>query len=106
MGELFAICQNTLAISDVTPLEDFDLDVSDSPFVHGRLGGFVEVDGVGTREGPSVVVNDEMFAGVGDSEGGSCGPAGPVSGGAVDFWTKLQVGTEGVLTSVRDVIGL
>ncbi len=79
--------------------------VSNAPLVHGGLGGLVEVDGIGPSEGPSVVVDDEMFSGVGDSEGGSCGPSGPVSGCAVDFRTELEVGTEGIFPAVGDMVG-
>lgn len=104
MGELFPAFEDAFAVSDIAPLEDFDLDVSDSPLVHGGLGGFVEVDGVRSRESPAVVVDDEMFTGIGDSEGGSGWPAGPVRSGAMHFWTKLQVGAEGIFSSVHDMV--
>ena len=105
VGRFLAGSKDSLTVSNVAPLEDFDLDVSDAPLVHGGLRRLVEVDGVGAGEGPAVVVDDEMFSGVGDSEGGSRGPARPVSGCAMHFWTKLQIGSEGIFPAVGDVIG-
>ncbi len=104
MGELFAVGEDALAVPDIAPLEYLDLDVPDAPLVHRGLGWFIEIDGVGSGEGPSVVIDDKMFTGVGDPECGSGGPARPVSGCTVDFRTELQVRAEGVFASVGDVV--
>ncbi len=104
-AELFAACEDAFAFADIAPLQDLDLDIADAPRVHRGTRRFVEVDGVSSDQGGAVVIDDEVFAGVGDTEPGASGPAGPVCGSAVEARAVLEGGSEGVLAAVDDVIG-
>ena len=88
------------------PFNDFDFHYAASPFAHERFAGLVDINGGGADQGAAVVV---YHIGVGlalDFEFGAQRVDGPVCSGAAHAFSVLQVGADGVLGSVADVVAL
>jgi len=103
VGVFFAGSQDGETAGGIAPFDDFDGDMTHAPLVHGGAGWFVEINRVGARERPAVIVHLEVFAGFLNAEDRACRPARPVGGGAADL-TAAERGAHCGGTSVFDVI--
>ena len=89
----------------IAPLEILDGHPAHAPGVHGGPAGFIQVDCVGARQSPAVVVHLIYLARFLDSENRARRPARPVRGGTADLGV-LQGAAQRVAAAVFEMVGL
>src|SRR5947209_18312804 len=88
-----------------TPLQNVDVDIANAPAFHFEFARFVKIDGVGSDQGGSVIVNDVFLARAANSKPGPDWKHRPVRGGAHDE-TSRQVSAESVARTAFFLLGV
>jgi len=94
-----------VALPGISPVENLDRHTADTPCPHFTFGGFVEVNGIATGEGKSVVIHLVDLSRCPDSEDGAAGPAGPVGGGTIHDAVSER-SPQGCFGPIADMVAL
>src|SRR5438128_12663476 len=70
------------------PLQNVDVNLTNTPVFHLEPAGFVKIDGVGADQGSAVIIDDIFFIRIGDSESGSERKTRPIGRGAHDVGAR------------------
>lgn len=97
--------KDALTFPQISPFENVDRHAAHTPVIHGGAGGLVKIDGVGSGQGPTVIVDLEDFTRGCDLKYSADRPARPIGGSAVDR-VEAQLGAESVARSIFSMIAL
>lgn len=106
MGVTAAGCKLFHAQAGGTPFNDFDFHHAAPPLAHEGLAGLVDINGGGAYQGAAVVVYHIGVRLALDFEFGAQRVHGPVGSSAAHALTILQVGADGILGTIADVVAL